>query len=336
MYLRSERQRSVLAVRDASTRRMATYIIDDIDPQLARLAGSLALREQLVSQTSRYLATLETERPTSAALQREIAGGYLHLARIYGLDPSGGLGDLDRARNSLMRARTLLAAAATSEPNAAELLYLRGQEKTLEASEVFAAADNNSARTSVVAAAQAQALLRQYLQENPNDVGAHLVLWRAQLIPERAFVYLGRPQAGLPLIETTLSNATLPVRTPAERADRDFLLNGAYLLLGEGYSRGDPPRALRFYGLLIDRVARFATVGIIGLGEQSDPSLGLRRAGGPARQSERSSGRHDGLPSSGRAAGPTLPRRAQSPDGRVPEYAAGPAVRSVCPNGQLR
>ena len=160
-----------------------------------------------------------------------------------------------------MRARTLLAAAATSEPNAAELLYLRGQEKTLEASEVFAAADNNSARTSVVAAAQAQALLGRYLRSDPNDVGARLVLWRAQLIPERAYVYLGRPQAGLPLIEASLSNATLPVRTPAERADRDFLLNGAYLLLGEGYSRSDPPRALRFYGLLIDRVARLQQAG---------------------------------------------------------------------------
>ena len=90
LYLRSERQRSVLASRDASTRRMATYIIDGIDPQLARVPGSLALREQLVAQTSRYLGTLEAERPTSAALQREIAGGYLHLARIYGLDPSGG------------------------------------------------------------------------------------------------------------------------------------------------------------------------------------------------------------------------------------------------------
>ena len=280
LYVQSERRRALAEQRYTASLRMADYIIASADPALARTPGALPVRKQLVEQTGAYLRGLETSRTPSPALQREIAAGYLRMAKIYGLDPSGGIGDLAAARASLAHAETLIAEAARQAPEAPELLFLRGQAKLLEGSAIFVEPTGSVARRSLIALAQSQSFFKRYLQRVPDDIEARLGLWGAEIMPERDDTYLGRPADGLALIETDLLKAAIPVHTIAQRKERDFNLNGSYLLLGEGLSDRQPRPALAYYDKLIDHVAQMQRDG------SSDWESDLTQASGLAERSE--------------------------------------------------
>ncbi len=280
LYVQSERRRALAEQRYTASLHMADYIIGSADPALARTPGALPLRKQLVEQTGAYLRGLETSRTSSPALQREIAAGYLRMAKIYGLDPSGGLGDLPAAEASLAHAEILIAEAARLAPEAPELLLLRGQAKLLEGSTIFDQPTGPVARRSLAALVQSRAFFKRYLERAPGDIEARLGLWGAEIMPERDDAYLGRPADGLALVQADLSYANLPVQTIAQRKERDFYLNGSYLLLGEGLSKREPRPALAYFDKLIDHVAQMQR------GGSSDWESDLTQASGLAERSE--------------------------------------------------
>ena len=255
LYLQSDRRRILADRRFSETRRIANYVIGDVDPELARLPGSLQLRRQMVLEMGRYLAVLEADRAASGDLKLDIAAGYLRLAHIYGLDPSGGIGDIDQARKSLAHAKALLAVAATQHPDANKLLLVRAEAKVVEGAAVFVSADVPSVKDGLAALLAAEAMLHDYLAAVPGDTGARLRLWRAQIMSARAYSYLDRPDAGRQALEQGLGNARLPVRSEAERDARDYLRNASYLMLAEAYQWTEPRRAIGLYDQLVDHVA---------------------------------------------------------------------------------
>ena len=297
LYLQSERRRALAEQRYAASLHMADYIIGSTDPALARVPGTLPLREQLVEQTGAYLRALETNRSSSPALKREIAAGYLRMAQVYGLDPSGGIGDLPAAKASLRHAGELIDAAAAQAPDAPELLYLRGEAKLREGSGIFVEPGGAVARQSLAALTQAQGFFRRYLARVPGDAEAQLGLWGSEIMPERANLYLGRPTAGLGVIEADLAKPPIPVFTIAQRKERDFYLNGSYLLLGEGYAGSQPKRALAYYDKLVDHVTQMQRDGssdwesdltqTSGLAERSDIEAKLGDLAGAVRDNQR-------------------------------------------------
>lgn len=287
LYLQSERRRALADQRYAAVQHMADYIFGVVDPGLAHVPGALATRERLLRRTGAYLAGLERDGDAPPALKREIAAGYLRMAKVYGLDPSGGIGDLPAAQASLARADRLIDSAAAADPDAPELWKLRGEAKLLAASAVYDAPSGPVATESLAAAQASQAMYRRYLRQVPGDIDAQLALWTAEVVPERAYNYLGRPAAGLPAIERDLVNAKIPVRTAAQRKERDFTLNGSYLLLGEGYSYGQPGRALAYFNRLVDGVRQLQVAG------QSDWELDLTRASGLAGRARLELDLHD-------------------------------------------
>ena len=85
------------------------------------------------------------------------------------------------------------------------------------------------------------------------------------------------PAAGLGVIEADLAKPPIPVSTIAQRNERDFYLNGSYLLLGEGYASTQPKQALAYYDNVVDHVAQMQHDVSSGLGKRSHANL---RSGG--------------------------------------------------------
>ncbi len=254
LYLRSEAARRIADQRYAASSRMADYIIGDVDPALARAPGTLQMRRQLVEQTGRYLNELEANAAIPPALQMRIAAGYLRMAQIYGLDPSGGIGDLAAAKASLAHAVKAIDSVAASDPANPQLDLLRAQAALLDGSEVFIEPTPQAATRGLASLGRAQRLFARYLRKDPNDTRAQLGLWSAQIMPARDYDYLGKPLAGLGPIYANLGKRAMTVYNPAERAERDFITSGSYLLLGEAYGDIDPRRAIFYYSALIDHV----------------------------------------------------------------------------------
>ena len=171
-WLRAEQARLRAEQRFTETRAMANYMLDEVDPQLGRLPGSLPLRQRLVARAHAYLVDLERDRTAGPDVQMDVAGGYLRLARIYGLDVSGGLGNFPAAHQSLARAAALIRSAALREPDAPRLLRLRGEEHLVSASEVFVVPANADLVHALANMQAAQALFIRYIRAVPNDVEA--------------------------------------------------------------------------------------------------------------------------------------------------------------------
>lgn len=153
---------------------MANYMLTEVDPQLGRVPGTLALRRSLISRSRLYLQRLEADRVESPSLELEIAAGYLRLARVYGLDAAGGLGDLAAARDSLQHARTIIRSVVQQQPDSLTLLPIEAQLHLVDASEVFVAPDNSTMSKSLKDLQAAQHLLAIYPKHTPGDMEAKL------------------------------------------------------------------------------------------------------------------------------------------------------------------
>lgn len=246
----TSRHRLALAeARGIATRHFADYIINEVDPALARTSGTLALRRDLVEQTRSYLHGLESSG--DSALLLDIAAGTLRTARIYGLDPSGGIGDLPAAHAALTHAESLMSRAEAAGVDPDRLLLLRGEAGLLRGSEVYLAPSRAAAEAAIVTLREAATAFRAYLAHHPDDPQARLGLWSAEALPERADLYLDRPLDGVAAVQAHLADGAMTVRTPAQRAERDFNLDGSLLLLGEAYAESDPQRAIGYLSELI-------------------------------------------------------------------------------------
>ncbi|MBS0332062.1 MAG: hypothetical protein JSS35_04795, partial [Proteobacteria bacterium] len=287
LYAQSERNRALADLRFAETRRMADYIIDDVDLQLAEVPGTLPLRRRLVARSRSYLQALEKDRLASTELRLDIARGYLRLARIYGLDVNGGLGDLAAARDSLAHARRML----LSIPISAQRTALEAEAALDAGTEIFVAAGGETTDHALRELASAQSLYEQYLRQRPADIDAQLGLWRAQVMTARGYLYKNEVAKALAVVTANLGKANLAVRTPAQARDRDFIVNGSYLMLADGYADADPAKAYGYYQRLAANLEAIRRRGdgnsqeafmhctaLAGMAETSEAMGDLRRA----------------------------------------------------------
>jgi eukaryotic-like serine/threonine-protein kinase len=247
LYLQSERDRALADRRFGETRSMADYIINDVDLELADLPGTLPLRRLLVARSHGYLQALEKDHLASPALRLDIAHGYLRLARIYGLDVSGGVGDLPAARDSLRHARAILRTIAEVAPDNPRLVALSAEAALDAGTEIFVDPDAATLDKAMAELASAQALYGRYLQRNPSDIDAQLGLWRAQVMSARGYLYRREPAKALAIVTSNLGKANLPIHTREQAQNRDFIVNGSYLMLAENFEDTDPRLAFGYY-----------------------------------------------------------------------------------------
>jgi non-specific serine/threonine protein kinase/serine/threonine-protein kinase len=255
LYFQSERDRASAVRRFAEARSMADYMVNDVDADLAHLPGTLPLRRRLVSRSQGYLQTLESDRLATPALRLEVARGYLHLAKIYGLDVSGGLGDLAAAHESLRHAASILTKLTADAPGDPQLLLANGEEKQIEGAEVFVSPEASTAAKSLQALKLSQNYFEKYIRTNPNDVDAKLALWQSQVMMVRILNYSSDDTRGIQIIEDTLKNSNIRVNTLQQIEKKHFILNGSYLLLAEAYrSRKNLLKSAYYYKIIISTI----------------------------------------------------------------------------------
>src|SRR5205823_6188072 len=96
----------------------AHSVINELEPEIRVLPGSLAARKLLVARVLEYLNHLDSEGAGRGALQREIAMAYYSIANIQGGTMIANTGDSAGALVSLEKARDLI----LSLPYKAEIL----------------------------------------------------------------------------------------------------------------------------------------------------------------------------------------------------------------------
>ena len=282
LYIDSEKSRTLAEHRFADTRSLANYMMNDVDGQLAQLPGALPLRRELVSKSQAYLQAMEQDRFASPTLRLEVAMGYLRLARIYGLDVTGGLGDLAAARWSLAKAEQIIDQLERANPHDPALLLAKGQAELTQASEVFAAPDSSTFPTNIRALDQARGLFDSYLRQNPTSIDASLARWRGELMHARLIQYQGDPARAAATV-----SAALAMRAPApvsefQKQESQYLLNGSYLILAENSEdMGRPDKALTYFTRAHDNIDAMRAAGRVGLDSEFMDSTTLA---GMARQ----------------------------------------------------
>lgn len=104
---RAEQQRQIAERRFREARRLVYTVIHEIQPKMAAINGTVALRVQLIEKTLVYLEALRQDAGDSPALMRELIGGYVELASVAGSMAQANVGDPKRAGQMLDRAREL-------------------------------------------------------------------------------------------------------------------------------------------------------------------------------------------------------------------------------------
>lgn len=108
-YQRAERARQAEATRFAQLRSLATYMLFDLNENLAGVPGNTGARINLARRAQGYLDILAASPSASSELRRETAQGLIQLARIQGVPDEPNLGEFAAAEANLARARRILA-----------------------------------------------------------------------------------------------------------------------------------------------------------------------------------------------------------------------------------
>ena len=121
---RAAQQAQLAERRLADARRLIYSVIHDIQPKLASIDGTVAIRAAMVDQTMGYLEAMGKDAGDSPVLMRELIEGYLELARLTGGGSSANVGDAQRAGQILNKAETLLNTLLRAEPSNSASLRL--------------------------------------------------------------------------------------------------------------------------------------------------------------------------------------------------------------------
>lgn len=105
----AERARAAEAQRFGELRELASYMLFDLDRQLARTPGNTAARVALAAEAQQYLSRLAATRAASPAVRLDTARGLIRLAQIQGVPPDPNFGEFEAAKGSLAAAEQLLA-----------------------------------------------------------------------------------------------------------------------------------------------------------------------------------------------------------------------------------
>jgi tRNA A-37 threonylcarbamoyl transferase component Bud32/tetratricopeptide (TPR) repeat protein len=122
---RAERQRLIAQRRFDDARRLAYTVIHEIQPKLAAINGTVALRKTLIEETLVYLESLGKDAADSPALMRELIDSYVALAGVAADAGTSNVGDPQRASQILQQAQALantLQRADSANPASARCL----------------------------------------------------------------------------------------------------------------------------------------------------------------------------------------------------------------------
>jgi non-specific serine/threonine protein kinase/serine/threonine-protein kinase len=114
---RASQQAELANRRLADARRLIYSVIHDIQPKLARIDGTVAVRAAMVDQTMGYLEAMSKDAADNPALLRELVDGYLELARLTGGGGSANVGSAEKAGQILKKAEALLDTLLRLEPS---------------------------------------------------------------------------------------------------------------------------------------------------------------------------------------------------------------------------
>lgn len=107
-YGRAETARKAEQARFDELRRLANYMLFDLNGRMERVAGNTTARSELAARAQTYLSALADSPDADPDLRLEAARGFNQLARIQGLPTEPNLGQREEARASLQRAEQLL------------------------------------------------------------------------------------------------------------------------------------------------------------------------------------------------------------------------------------
>jgi tetratricopeptide (TPR) repeat protein/tRNA A-37 threonylcarbamoyl transferase component Bud32 len=117
------RQARLAQRRFDEARRLIHTVIFDIQPKMGAVAGTTALRKDLIERTLSYLEALARDSGDNPAILRELAASYVQLARIQGFQGESNVGDTQAARRTLGEAEKLAARLMKLDPNGADSLH---------------------------------------------------------------------------------------------------------------------------------------------------------------------------------------------------------------------
>jgi len=118
----AQQQRALAQRRFDEARRLIQTVISDIQPKLAVVPGTTALRKTLIDSTLSYLEALARDAGDDPALLRDLAGSYVQLARVQGDASLANVGDAKGARETLARAGPIAQRLLLIDPLGAESL----------------------------------------------------------------------------------------------------------------------------------------------------------------------------------------------------------------------
>ena len=118
---RAETARGEAQQRFDQVHALASYMLFELNGQLARVPGNTAARAALAERAQRYLQLLADSPSSPAALRLDTANGLIRLARIQGVPTEPNLGEREQASANLDRAANLLDGDSAALPRSAAL-----------------------------------------------------------------------------------------------------------------------------------------------------------------------------------------------------------------------
>lgn len=113
---RAQEQQLLAERRFAEVRGLANNVVFKYHDEIAKLDGSTAVREMLVTDALTYLDTLSTESTGDPALQRELALAYLKLGDVQGKLYSANAGNTAGSIENYRKAIVLLESSYAADP----------------------------------------------------------------------------------------------------------------------------------------------------------------------------------------------------------------------------
>lgn len=165
--VRAERQRALAEKRFAEVRALANKVVFQYHDEIAKLEGSTAVREMLVTDATTYLDNLSEDAANDPELQRELALAYIRLGDVQGKLYAANMGDTKGAETSYSKAIDLLENAVRQIPGDVSL-----KDDLITAYDAIVVL---MARTGADAAGKKQMIdrsagvLQNLLATNPND-----------------------------------------------------------------------------------------------------------------------------------------------------------------------
>ena len=229
-YVRAEHARAAETARVADLRRVAHYLLYDLQGKMAQRPNSLALRTEIAGQSQAYLDKLAAQADASPAMRMEAADGLTQLAQFQGKPARASLGQTDRTRRNLERAAQLLTGLRGDEPKAM-LARIR-----IEQAAVSTMIDNDLPRSETLLR-DAAGLIAQSGKAGATHMADYLL--EVALLREWQNRY---PEA----IALAHRAATAPA--PADPHEAIMLAARIQDVLGEStYYAGDKQRSILFY-----------------------------------------------------------------------------------------